>query len=66
MAGRYLWPPPVPPEAPGRVGAADRLLYRPLATATRQVYQAASGIAISAPSMRELVVAQGVEVARRQ
>ncbi|HEY0699435.1 MAG TPA: glycosyltransferase family 4 protein [Micromonospora sp.] len=58
-----LWPAPAALDgSPG--SRADRLVYGGLATATRRVYQAARAIAISAPSMWDLVLAQGADPAK--
>jgi len=58
-----LWPETGRSAVPG-TGTADRLLYGGLASTVRRIYQAASGIAVIAPSMRELVVARGADEAK--
>ncbi|GAB3146554.1 glycosyltransferase family 4 protein [Micromonospora sonneratiae] len=59
-----LWPESVAVSDVARSRAAERLLYGGLASTVRRIYQAASGIAVIAPSMRELVIARGADEAK--
>ncbi|MFB9237750.1 glycosyltransferase family 4 protein [Plantactinospora siamensis] len=54
-----VWPrvAPTPPVSVG--GASGRLLFGGLAGALRRVYETVHGIAVSAPSMRDLLVCRG-------
>jgi glycosyltransferase involved in cell wall biosynthesis len=59
-----LWPDSVISSARTPRGAAGRLLSGGLATTVRRIHQAACGIAVIAPSMRDLVVAHGADPAK--
>jgi glycosyltransferase involved in cell wall biosynthesis len=59
-----LWPERVPGSSATPGGPAGRLLSGGLATTLRRTYHAASGIAVIAPSMRDLVVARGADPAK--
>ncbi|GAB2949259.1 glycosyltransferase family 4 protein [Micromonospora polyrhachis] len=59
-----LWPETASRSTVAGAGTADRLLHGGLASTVRRIYQAASGIAVIAPSMRELVVSRGADEAK--
>jgi len=54
-----LWPESVTASSMAPAGRAGRLLDRALHAAMRRLYQASAGIAVIAPSMRDIVVARG-------
>lgn len=56
-----VWPRSVTTSPVSAGGASGRLVVGGFATTLRRVYQAANGIAVSAPSMRDLVVARGAD-----
>jgi glycosyltransferase involved in cell wall biosynthesis len=56
-----VWPDWAPASGVAPNGRAGRMLSDGVATTMRRVYGAASGIAVIAPSMRELVVARGAD-----
>jgi colanic acid biosynthesis glycosyl transferase WcaI len=59
-----VWPEWAPASGVTPGGRAGRLLSDGMASTMRRVYGAATGIAVIAPSMRELVVARGADETR--
>lgn len=59
-----VWPESVTSSAMAPSGLAGRLLHGALGATMRQVYRAAAGIAVTAPSMGELVAAWGADPAK--
>lgn len=56
-----LWPESVTQSALAPRGTAGRIIHRGLSAAMSYVYGSAAGIAVIAPSMRDLVVARGAD-----
>jgi len=56
-----LWPESVTQASFAPRGLAGRLVHRGLTAAMRHVYGSAAGIAVIAPSMRDIVVARGAD-----
>ncbi|MFC7548902.1 glycosyltransferase family 4 protein [Plantactinospora sp. GCM10030261] len=62
-----VWPRSAVNASPVSVGGASgRMFFGGLSGTLRRVYQAASGIAVSAPSMRDLVLARGADAGKIQ
>jgi colanic acid biosynthesis glycosyl transferase WcaI len=59
-----VWPDWTPASGVTPGGKTGRLLSDRVATTVRRIYGAANGIAVIAPSMRELVVARGADEAK--